>query len=83
MNLWLLTRWEGDYDIVIGIYSNQDKAEAAAQLHVNAIPVGHMETYNLFEVELDALPPIGQWARIKPSFEKGFRSSAATVKKNE
>lgn len=61
--VWLVTRWEGDYDIMIGIYSSREKAISAAQLHVDSGKAGR-EEYNLFDIALDTDPPLGRWACI-------------------
>jgi len=54
--VWVLSRWEGDYDTVLGTYSTEQKAtEASASDFLNQ-SIHNEEEYHLYSIELDAQP---------------------------
>jgi hypothetical protein len=72
MNVFILVRWEGDYHEILGVYSDMTKLEGAsleniASMNTVSRPIKHgaLIEFNVFEVQLDASPPLGEYSGLK------------------
>lgn len=56
--IWILSRWEGDFDTILGGYSTEAKATVASAKDFidNFKDVGHPVEYNLYMATLDGEP---------------------------
>lgn len=65
--VWVLTRYEGDYDLILGVYSNRDKAVEAARKDYYSLArtgVEYEQEYCLYETDLDEEPETLEAERI-------------------
>jgi len=53
---WILSRWEGDFELLLGAYSSRDKAISAAEKNRASSDVEYAVEYHLFHVDLDHEP---------------------------
>lgn len=71
MSVFILVRWEGDHHEILGVYSTMVKAEGASLENIasmNKVPKLTNWTlieYNVFEVQLDDGPSLGEYSGLK------------------
>lgn len=72
MNVFILVRWEGDCHEILGVYSDMTKLEGASLENIASmnkvskqIKRGALIEYNVFEVQLDDSPPLGEYSGLK------------------
>lgn len=56
--IWILSRWEGDYDVILGAYSTRDQAIKASydDYNLNFKDVAYDVEYLLYHPDLDGKP---------------------------